>query len=1241
MGKVKSLQEIYDERRKTEESYVKPEEKEKVGISSRPVPVTEVFSDPRKILKGSEMNIEDATKIVSGILGENRGGAPIVGQRERDLDLRSKLALKAVETMRDIPLDIATAPSKTLAKTPVNVANELMKAGEETEKGNLIGGLLGTINAGAETFMGALNAVPMMAMFTAGMETAKKAGLGDVTQKVMSPISTITKAIGIEPQNYTEEQLLKMGDMGAVLFGMKKVNDLAKGREVQNAVKEGKIEQSNIEQYQRTPEIGQKTAETGGGNRIEKGGEIKIPEIKNAGEAIKLGRSIEGNPEAIKVLEDTKAQKQQEAQKAQETYKQTKTDVDFDIAQQKTLDAQLANEAYDRATGKMNDKGEYISSEGLTGITQTDINKSRNLRGVELLEKEASQTWGEDWNKANKQIETKEIDPVFLEKDIVKNKRTPNSIEEAALAKRRIDLEKEYDVVYNQLKNADEGTKAQAKSRLAVVEDALDVNDKALFYGGAELGRALNFRKILIQEDASLARNMQRAKVANNGKELPENIKTGLESTIKDLQNKIKEYETYTDKIVNEKVQTQIDQFKVENIYEQRKAKRTYTKQELKAERSDLYKELYKITSGQASANPFANPEALKIVAKLTKNLVNEGYLTAEALVDAMAKELKDIFGDINKRDLRDAISKYGINPENRRSEISKQIADVRSQATLISKIEDLQSGKEVIKKQSNKTTPSETLIELQEKYKEELNKNKIDKNSPEAKLENRKKALTKQLESLRDEVEIIERTKQIPESKKREGITLDEEGNRIRADIEKLRERKNQIINRIKYDNRNLTEKALDYAVKWRRAVILSSVNTIGKLTSAALGRTITTPIEEAIGSGINKIPYISKIAEKAPREGGSLNVKAEAKALSQFFERATYRDIRDVAKTGKSSLDYLYGKKSDLPPEALEFFGHLHGALKVTPKRAEFFRSLEKRAESALRNGEDITNPEVQARLGAESYVDANRAILMNNNAINDLHRQILGALRNKGLGGKIAGATTQILLPIVKVPTNYMIEASSYAIGGLKALVKVIANKGVENLTPEQADYVIRALKKQTIGGAVMLLGYLNADNVGGYYQYGEKREKGDVKAGGLRIFGVDVPKFMVHTPVLEMLQIGATLRRVQDSYDKKRKEDGLISSVWKAGMGLAKQTPFIDQPARVLEAVRSAETASNFAGDLVSSMTIPPDVARIAAQIDKNDKGETQKRYAEGFIENIQKNIPALREDLPKTKKKKWR
>src|SRR5262249_27593832 len=141
----------------------------------------------------------------------------------------------------------------------------------------------------------------------------------------------------------------------------------------------------------------------------------------------------------------------------------------------------------------------------------------------------------------------------------------------------------------------------------------------------------------------------------------------------------------------------------------------------------------------------------------------------------------------------------------------------------------------------------------------------------------------------------------------------------------------------------------------------------------------------------------------------------------------------------------------------------------------------------------------------------------------------------------GSKVGATALKILFPIVKVPTNIVAETMQYSVGTVTGSLR-LANafrRGIDTLKPGEADLIMRELKKGSVGAAGILLGYLNADKIGGYYQRGQKRDKSDVGFAKIRVFGVDIPTYLIHNPLLETLQIGATIRRVSDS--KLRKKD----------------------------------------------------------------------------------------------------
>ena len=126
-------------------------------------------------------------------------------------------------------------------------------------------------------------------------------------------------------------------------------------------------------------------------------------------------------------------------------------------------------------------------------------------------------------------------------------------------------------------------------------------------------------------------------------------------------------------------------------------------------------------------------------------------------------------------------------------------------------------------------------------------------------------------------------------------------------------------------------------------------------------------------------------------------------------------------------------------LPRSVVDFFGHLHGALKAPVKRAEFARALEKRTASAIANGVDASDPMVMTRLMVDAYKDANRSIFLQDNRVVSAYRRGMRALEEKDkktgrvpVGSKIGSTIAKTVFPIVRVPTNIIAETMQNALG-----------------------------------------------------------------------------------------------------------------------------------------------------------------------------------------------------------------
>lgn len=651
----------------------------------------------------------------------------------------------------------------------------------------------------------------------------------------------------------------------------------------------------------------------------------------------------------------------------------------------------------------------------------------------------------------------------------------------------------------------------------------------------------------------------------------------------------------------------------------------------------------------------FSKGEKSKIsyyINQLARQLYEEeGIRDRETMVDALHSEISQIVPEMSREDVRNAFSGYGDFKPLSKDEITIALRGMKGELQQIAKLEAMASGEPPLKSGLERRTPTEAERQLVKLVNDAKYKFQVPVSDPTTQLKSALDTLKTTLKNrITDYEDRLARKDFAP--KPRREIVLDRTAMELKAEAEKVKRKWKAALAADQLKNRSTYEKTMDTIAKWRRGFVLSGLTTLGKLTSAAVQRMTFTPTEELIGLGWKQLPGIRGIAEQAPREGG-LSVRAETKAIAEAFTQGM-KDSWQVLKTGKGTLDYLFGTKDSYIGELdasqrsiVDFFGQLHGALKAPVKRAEFARSFQKRLEWNAKRGVDVTDPLVQARLSMEAYKDANRAIFLQDNFAADRVRRFINSFEEKQkatgkptIGGKATATGMRVLMPITKVPANIVAETFQYAIGlerGLYKAAKAI-KAGTENLKPEEADLIMRDLKKGAIGSALLLLGFFSPQLFGGYYQPGQKRKKGDVKFGMARVFGVDIPSFLMHNPLLETLQLGATVRRVAESKLRKKdkEQQGITSGMLAGALGLTEQVPFVREMIEVAK-IQNPYERGNFFGELGKSIIIPQGIQQIARYFDKDWKGETVKRKPMNMWQHIETGIPGLRQNVPKAPK----
>jgi hypothetical protein len=339
-------------------------------------------------------------------------------------------------------------------------------------------------------------------------------------------------------------------------------------------------------------------------------------------------------------------------------------------------------------------------------------------------------------------------------------------------------------------------------------------------------------------------------------------------------------------------------------------------------------------------------------------------------------------------------------------------------------------------------------------------------------------------------------------------------------------------------------------------------------------------------------------------------------------------------TVKTGQSDIDVLHGKPAAARGWLDLQFG-LHDAAKANAVTAEWTRSVIKIIDSEARAGRDVTSPAALLRIEGMAYREAQAAKFRQENWAVTAYNRAVGSMRASD--NPIANATgiaAKLLLPVVRVPTNLAFEVAQHAFGlGTGSILATRAwMKGVENLKPHEAEAVMRNLKKGSIGAAALLVGYLNPTVFGGYYS--GKRDDKDVQAGGMRLFGKEVPSWLLHNPLMEALQMGATVRRASEKLYHQTPQGDAVG----IGQGLAgwvEEIPFAREPVELAKAISpDPQERGRFFGSMARSFAVPQLVQWLAGQMDKNPRtGQPVKRKPQGVIQNVQMGLPGLRQQVP--------
>jgi peptidoglycan hydrolase-like protein with peptidoglycan-binding domain len=430
----------------------------------------------------------------------------------------------------------------------------------------------------------------------------------------------------------------------------------------------------------------------------------------------------------------------------------------------------------------------------VTGVKHAVVDEERIKSGKEPIKKQEPRGNEGMFQAAKAAVDSGEINPRLLAQEVAKKPRPITTEEEFSLMYDRMRIKNELrDIRYN-ISRAQENKDTQAESdlieRRTALEADLDINDQATTHGGSEVGRSLQARTRMVNEDYSLEEILLRAR-QDNGGTLTEEMRKKYEAMAKEIEEanaKIREYE---EKIAALEAKRAFQKMKNEDViiryHGQAKTKRAAAKTALDREFKDLASELNAVLGG---LHFNFDPTAIKIMALMARNRIKAGIMTPDGIVNEIYNQIKEAYPEIEKRDIRDAISGYGKTKQLSKDEIDVQLREAKRLMRLVSSYEDAMSGQVPLRSGMQRDKMTDAVRELGRQVRQAMREAGIDWESSLSPEDQWKTALDAVKTRLRNQIHDI--TKQIETGErtpKKIGIKYDEEAEALRAQRDKLKE--------------------------------------------------------------------------------------------------------------------------------------------------------------------------------------------------------------------------------------------------------------------------------------------------------------------------------------------------------------------------------------------------------------------------------------------------------------------
>jgi len=414
------------------------------------------------------------------------------------------------------------------------------------------------------------------------------------------------------------------------------------------------------------------------------------------------------------------------------------------------------------------------------GITHAQTNEIANELG--FPEYEAKPETVAEWDaKADQMIKDGyDIDKLLKSMD---NGKMPDKIEQRIIAKYVATLK----------------AKIEATQSDEDIKEMKRVVDISNVIGGREVGKSLAARKGLYPVDDSLAGYFMR-----------EMEEVGVDTLTDEQKAKItKEYneikvaqDAYLKKI--EELQEENARLKAHEVVsgEVKKKSGRKTNADFASERKAIIEDIrekLKKARGEVNATPIPYAKELFAiapdVAKLVKNLVEQGVVKAEDIISKIHEILSPDIPGITKKDVQDVIAGEYHKPKPTKNELAAKVRDLKDEIILLNKYQSLLDGEEP-KTEKAKVERNQRIKELREKV----------KNHDLTKLAKEKSRIKSEIEKTEEQLKKGDFTPNKPPP-----IKLDAEGKELKKKLINLKQQRETRILKAQYDKRNKFQKGID----------------------------------------------------------------------------------------------------------------------------------------------------------------------------------------------------------------------------------------------------------------------------------------------------------------------------------------------------------------------------------------------------------------------------------------------